>query len=108
MNALVLPFLSDELSVLRRQVAVTSPDDAITVERATDHRTVLGPSLRSHEQALQEALRHPLKVSEQQQVDVYERVRVGEPLPRGLRAAVAVDDPRVTLQQFCVRLQIFV
>ena len=43
---------------------------------------------------------------EQRQVDVHERVRTGEALPGGRAATVPINDPRVTLQQLRVRLQI--
>jgi len=55
--------IRDELPISRGQMAMAEPDHTIAAHGAAPHGAILGPALRIHEQALEEALGHPPVVS---------------------------------------------
>src|SRR6476659_3967487 len=108
MNALRRRLVGDELPVPGRQSLMASPSYAIAVHGAAPQRTVFWPALRTHDQALHQALRHPPVMGGEGQIHVDEGIGSRETLPSGSNTAETVDDPLVLAQQRCVCLEVFV
>src|ERR1700688_3179941 len=77
---------------------MAQPNHAIAIERTLPNWAVLRPALRILEQTRGEALRDPPVMRHNGQVDVYEGVRRGEPLPHRRQTAETVDNPLVPAQ----------
>src|SRR6185503_2731969 len=103
-HALAGLHFGNERPVFRRQVPMATPKRPIAAEAAAEDRAALRPTWRSDEEAFQHALRDPAEVHQERQVDVDQRVRARKALPRQLDRPVAIDDPRLTLQDLRVRL----
>src|SRR4051812_25692754 len=87
-------------------MTMAESDHTVALHRAAPYRTVLRPALGVREKALDKPFRHPSVMSEQRQIDVYQRVSRREPCPCGRDAAESVDHPAIAREQIGVRFEI--
>ena len=105
MNPLCSGRLDNKLPVLRREPGVAKPQHLVAAHAAAPDRAVFRPAIRRDEQAGDQALGDPPVVRDEGQIDVNQRVGLGEPLPGRSDTAKPVDDPFIPAQQVCVLSQ---
>src|SRR5215207_1122200 len=87
--------LSNELTVLGREIAVAKRDDVVTAERAAPQWTIFRPAFWACEHPFNQALGHPAVVNPQRQIFVDKRIGHREPLPSRSHISKAINNPLV-------------